>query len=328
MVLECLRQTRKPGKIGLALLQVGIFSLLTLFGHIVEHCCIAGEFLNTRQAIGIRVESRFQEAQRNRAFLKYLPCPLYGFFFQALQRHDGVDQSHIQGLLSCILPAEIPDLASLFMTNDTCHVGSPPTGIKTADPGTSLPKPGIIGGNRQITKQVEHVTAANGIACNHGYDWLGKILNHFLQVERVQARHAVAADVATMTSNTLIPARAERLITCACKNDHANLWVLATGIESIYQFSQCFWPESIAHCGSVDCNLSHALGFLKNNVCVVTNFLPFYRHMLLLFWLFRDTGFTPARILSSDGNDGSPLEEIVERQKSPARESNSSGRSR
>src|SRR6266849_7764165 len=145
---------------------------------------------------------------------------------------------------------------------------------------------------------MEYVTATNGIACNHSYDWLGKILNHFLQVERVQARHAIAADVATMTSNTLIPARAERLITRACKNDHPNLGVLATGIESIYQFCQRFWPEGIAHCGSVDCNLSHALGSLKNNVCVVTNFLSFYRHMLLLFWLFWDIGFTPARILS------------------------------
>src|SRR6266566_3930842 len=145
IALELLRQARKPGKIGLALLQEGILSLLTLFGHVIEHGCIASEFLNTCEAVGIRVESRFQEAQRHRAFLKYLPCPLYGLFFQAFQRHNGVDQSHIQGLLSRILPAEITDFLSLFVTNDACHVGTPPTGIKTTDPGTSLSKPGIIG---------------------------------------------------------------------------------------------------------------------------------------------------------------------------------------
>src|SRR5713101_1045753 len=225
IVLELLRQARKPGKIGFALLQESVFSFLTLFGHVVEHGRIAGEFLNTGEAVGIRVESRFQEAQRHRAFLKYLPCPLYGLFLQAFQRHDGVDQSHTQGLLSRVLPAEIPDFTSLFMTNDTCHVGSSPASVKTADPGTSLPKPGIVGGDRQIAEQVEHVTTTDGIACNHSYNWLGKILNDFLQVERVQARHTIAADVSAMTSNTLIPSRAECLIACTCKNHHTNLRV-------------------------------------------------------------------------------------------------------
>ncbi len=57
-----LRQAREPGKIGLALLEEGIPPLLALFGHVVEHCRIAGQLLNTRQAIGVCIESRFQEA--------------------------------------------------------------------------------------------------------------------------------------------------------------------------------------------------------------------------------------------------------------------------
>jgi hypothetical protein len=59
---RALRQAREPGKIGLALLQEGISPLLTLFGHVVEHRCIAGQLLNTRQTVGVCIESRFQEA--------------------------------------------------------------------------------------------------------------------------------------------------------------------------------------------------------------------------------------------------------------------------
>src|SRR5215467_10903482 len=105
-----LRQAREPGKIRRALLQEGIPSLLALFSHVEEHRCITGQLLNTRQTIGVCIEGRFQEAQRKRAFLQYLLCPLDSLFFQAFQRYYSVNQSHIQGLLGGVLPAEIPDL--------------------------------------------------------------------------------------------------------------------------------------------------------------------------------------------------------------------------
>jgi hypothetical protein len=79
-----------------------------------------------------------------------------------------------------------------------------------------------------------------------------------------------------MAPNTLIPARAERFITSACKDDYANFRVFATGVEGIYHFRQGLWSEGIAHFGSIDSNLSHALGFLKNNVRIVADFLPFH----------------------------------------------------
>src|SRR6266567_872183 len=147
-----LRQAREPGEIGLALLQEGILALLTLFGHVVEHGGVASQFLNTGQAVGVRIESRFEEAQGKRAFLQHLAGPLYGLFFQAFQGHDGVDQSHVEGLLGCVLAAEIPDLTGFFMSDDACHVGSTPTGVKAANLRTGLPEPGIVSGNRQVAE--------------------------------------------------------------------------------------------------------------------------------------------------------------------------------
>src|SRR5436309_316277 len=149
-----LRQAREPGAIGLALLQEGILALLPLFGHVVEHGGIASQFLNAGEAVSVRVESRLEEAQGKRAFLQYLAGPLYGLFFQALQGHDGVDQSHVEGLLGCVLAAEIPDLTGFFVTDDACHVGCTPTGVKAANFRTSLPEPGIVGGNRQVAEEV------------------------------------------------------------------------------------------------------------------------------------------------------------------------------
>src|SRR5579863_7503692 len=120
------------------------------------------------------------------------------------------------------------------------------------------------------------MTTADSIACDHRYHRFWQILNGFLQVKRVQARHAIVADIPTMTAHTLIPARAERLITRTGKNSHANFRVLATDIEGINQFRQRFGPEGIAHLGPIDGNLSHTLGFFKNDVCIVTDLLPMY----------------------------------------------------
>src|SRR6266849_6460457 len=89
-------QTREPGEIGLALLQEGISPLLTLFSHVIEHGCVTRQFLNTSQAIGISIESSFEEAQGKRAFLQYLLRPLYCLFFKAFQWNNGVNESHFQ----------------------------------------------------------------------------------------------------------------------------------------------------------------------------------------------------------------------------------------
>src|SRR2546421_3935874 len=143
-------QTREPGEIRFAFLQEGIFPLLTLFSHIIEHGCITRQFLNASQAISISIECSFEEAQGYWAFFKYLLRPLYCFFFKSFQWNHGVYQSHFQCLLGRVLPAEIPDLTRFFVTNDTCHIGGSPTSIKTANFGTGLSESGVVSSNGQV----------------------------------------------------------------------------------------------------------------------------------------------------------------------------------
>ena len=65
---------------------------------------------------------------------------------------------------------------------------------------------------------------------------------------------------------TLITAGAEGLIACACEDDDADVWVFTTGVEGVYQFCECFWSKGVAYFGAVDCDLSHAFGFFKDDV--------------------------------------------------------------
>jgi hypothetical protein len=56
---------------------------------------------------------------------------------------------------------------------------------------------------------------------------LGRVRICALQVEHVQARHAVGADVAGVAAHALIAAGAERQVALAGEDDHADLGVLA-----------------------------------------------------------------------------------------------------
>src|ERR1700687_1029392 len=106
---------------------------------------------------------------------------------------------------------------------------------------------------------MKYMPASNRIACDHGDDWFGKVLYRLLQIEGIQTRYTVSANIASVASNALIAARAERLVTCASEDCHAYLRVFTAQIEGIDQFCECFWPERIAYFGSVDGNFSHTV---------------------------------------------------------------------
>jgi len=67
--IPLLREAWEARKVRLALLQEGVLSFLTLFGHVEEHGGVACQFLNTGKAIGVSIESCFEEADGNGAFL-------------------------------------------------------------------------------------------------------------------------------------------------------------------------------------------------------------------------------------------------------------------
>src|SRR5213596_789048 len=88
-----------------------------------------------------------------------------------------------------------------------------------------------------------------------------------------------------MAANALVSAGAEGLIACTCEDDYADPRVFAAVVERVYQFREGFWPEGVAHFGSIDGDFADAFGFFKNNVCVVADFVPCYWHVFLLWFL-------------------------------------------
>src|SRR5262249_6948196 len=117
---------------------------------------------------------------------------------------------------------------------------------------------------------------------------LRQVLDGALQIERIEPRHAVLADVAAMPADTLVATGAERLVACAGENHYADLSVSATQLEGVDQFVERVGPEGIAHLWAVDGDLADALRLLEDDVGVVFNLLPFecHREKLLLGCLY------------------------------------------
>ena len=157
-----------------------MFALLAFLTHVVKKRGIAGEIEQTHLAIAIGIESGLETAQRERRVRKHFAAPLQGFFFQISERHHGINESHVERLLSIVLTAEIPNLTSFFLTNDACQITGTESAIERANFGTGLAKARVIGSDGEIADDVQHVTTTDGVSCHHGHDGLGQAADFFL----------------------------------------------------------------------------------------------------------------------------------------------------
>src|SRR4051812_14059344 len=156
----------------LALLEVGALALLGLFTHVVEEGGVAGELLDPGETVVGRVARRLDHAERERAVLQHLPAPCHGLLLQPLERHDGVDQAHVEGLLRVVLAAQEPDLARLLLPARGRQAPRPVPAVERPDARTGLPEAGVVGGDGEVAHHVEHVPATDRVARDHGDDRL------------------------------------------------------------------------------------------------------------------------------------------------------------
>src|SRR5690242_18529885 len=110
------RKSRKLAVVGLSAFQERVLSFLCLFTEVVEKRRISGKLLQSSLTVSVDVERSLEKANCHRAFLENLARPLKRFFFELVERHNGVDQSHVESLLCVVLSAQVPDLARLLMT--------------------------------------------------------------------------------------------------------------------------------------------------------------------------------------------------------------------
>src|SRR5579864_546336 len=162
-----LRPLGELREIRLSLLDVSVATLLRLFAHVVEERGVAGELLDPGQPVVGRVEAGLQHPQRERAQLEHAAAPGDGLLLEVGQRHDLVDQAHVKRLLRVVLLAEKPDLARLLLSDDAGQEPRAVAAVEAADPRTGLAEPGVVGGDREVAHDVQHVAAADRVPGHH-----------------------------------------------------------------------------------------------------------------------------------------------------------------
>ena len=111
----------------------------------------------------------------------------------AVERHDGVDEPHVERLLRVVLAAQEPDLLRLLRADEVAQQRRAEAAVERADARAGLAEARVVGGDRQVADEVQDVAAADRVAGDHRDDRLGQAADLDLQVGDVEAPDASAA---------------------------------------------------------------------------------------------------------------------------------------
>ena len=208
-------------EIGLALLEVGVAALLRLLAHVEEEVRVVGQLLDAGQAVLVGVEARLEQAQREGGDGEHLAAPLHGLFLEPVDGHDRVDQAHLERLVCVVLAAEEPDLLGLLRADEAGEDGRAEAAVEGADLRAGLAEARVVGSDREVADDVQHVAAADRVASDHRHDGLGHAPDLDVQVGHVEASNRLVLAglgrvgaghvAAAAAAGALVSARAERL---------------------------------------------------------------------------------------------------------------------
>ena len=237
------------------------------------------ELLDAREAVLVGVEARLHEPQRERREREHLAAPLDRLLLEPVERHDGVDQPHLERLLGVVLAAQHPELLGLLRPDQRRQQRRAEAAVERADLRPDLAEARVVGGDREVADEVQHVAAADRVAGHHRHHRLGQPADLHVQVGDVEAPDARAArDVAGVAAHALVAAGAERVRALAGQHDHADLAVLARLVQRVGDLDQRLGPERVADLRAIDGDLGDPLGDLVADVLVLARGRPFDRH--------------------------------------------------
>ena len=122
------------------------------------------------------------------------------------------------------------------------------------------------------------MAAADGVAVDHGNDGLWQVAYLLLHVEHVEARHAVAAHVATAALDVHVAAGAEGLVAGSRQDDHANVGTLPAIGQRLAHLGHRERGEGVAPAGAVDGDAGYAVVKVEKDFLVFLNGLPIALH--------------------------------------------------
>mmetsp|Transcript_29767 Transcript_29767/g.74729 ORF Transcript_29767/g.74729 Transcript_29767/m.74729 type:complete len:289 (-) Transcript_29767:276-1142(-) len=204
------REALELGEVGAALLQVRAPPLVALLALVEQHRRVAAHDLQPRGAVVRRVDGRLGEPQRGGAVARHLAAPHQRLGLQLPQRHHLVHQPHRLRLLRVVEARGEPHLLGALGPHEARHLRAAVARVEAAHLGARLPKHCVVRGDGEVAHHVQDVAAAHGVARHHGHHGLGQPPDLHLEVQHVEARHAVLADVAPAPTDALVAAAAER----------------------------------------------------------------------------------------------------------------------
>ena len=183
------------------------------------------ELLDAGEAVLGGVEARLQQAQRERRQREHLAAPGDGLVARA--RASGttaLTRPHRERLLRVVLAAEEPDLLGALLADLRGEDARAVAAVEGAHARAGLPEARVVGRDRQVADDVQHVAAADRVAGDHRDDRLGRAADLDVQVGDVEAadRAPGSALVAGVAAHALVAAGAEGVGALAGEDDRAD----------------------------------------------------------------------------------------------------------
>jgi o-succinylbenzoate---CoA ligase len=260
------------------------------------------QLLDPGIAVLMGIEARLDQAQGEGREGEHLAAASDCLGFEAVERHNVVDQAHLESLLGVVLAAQQPELLGLLGADQVSQEGDAEATVPRADPRAGLPEAGVVGGNREVAADMEDVATADGITGHHRHHRLWQPPHLHLQVRDVEAAQGSAlGDVPGVAANLLVAAGAKRLLSLASQDHHTDLGVLASQLERGGDLDQCLGSEGVEDLRPVDADLGDPVAHLVVDVGVLGGAPPLDRCVQGLF----GRGFLVA--FGHDGHDIPPM---------------------
>ena len=120
------------------------------------------------------------------------------------------------------------------------------------------------------------MTTADAPSGNHCDDRFRAGSDLTLEIQNIQTRNAVSADIASVAADLLVSAGAKGVLTLTGKNDDTDVFVVTSVCQSRFHFSDGQRTECIAHLRTVNRNLGNPFfRFLVKNIFEISGLFPF-----------------------------------------------------
>ena len=127
------------------------------------------------------------------------------------------------------------------------------------------------------------MTSTNSITVHHGNYRFWYFTNFFVQVENVETRNTIFANIAPYSFNILISSATKSLVSFSSKNNNINVVTFTTNVHCLKHLVVGFWSKRIVHLRAVNGNFCYSTVKFKANIRVFFNWCPVRSRHKFLF---------------------------------------------